>query len=181
MDKFLAMKMFMATVETQGFSAAARKMAVAISPVTRLVDALEAELGTTLFNRSTRQVSLTEAGLRYYTRAREIFEALEAADASAPTVARNRRRLASPGIAGLPGVWPMRLTGSASQWQRHADECEQAAAAAVEAFSAPGQPGADAKRHARQQILDHTLHPCKGRSHHHELQQQVTLRIDELR
>lgn len=82
MDKFLAMKMFMATVETQGFSAAARKMAVAISSVTRLVDALEAELGTTLFNRSTRQVSLTEAGLRYYTRAREIFEALEAADAS---------------------------------------------------------------------------------------------------
>lgn len=82
MDKLLAMKMFMATVEAQGFSAAARKLAVATSSVTRLVDALESELGTTLFNRSTRQVSLTEAGLRYYARAREIFEALEAADAS---------------------------------------------------------------------------------------------------
>lgn len=82
MDKLLAMKMFTATVDAQGFSAAARRLGVATSSVTRLVDALESELGTTLLNRSTRQVSLTEAGGRYYARAREIFDALEEADAS---------------------------------------------------------------------------------------------------
>lgn len=82
MDKLLAMKMFTATVDAQGFSAAARRLGVATSSVTRLVDALEAELGTTLLNRSTRQVSLTEGGARYYARAREIFDALEEADAS---------------------------------------------------------------------------------------------------
>jgi len=82
MDKLLAMQMFTATVDAQGFSAAARRLGVATSSVTRLVDALESELGTTLLNRSTRQVSLTEAGARYYARAREIFDALEEADAS---------------------------------------------------------------------------------------------------
>ncbi|MDI9776189.1 LysR family transcriptional regulator [Pseudomonas putida] len=82
MDKLLAMKMFTATVDAQGFSAAARRLGVATSSVTRLVDALESELGTTLLNRSTRQVSLTEAGARYYARARDIFDALEEADAS---------------------------------------------------------------------------------------------------
>lgn len=82
MDKLLAMKMFVATVDAQGFSAAARRLGLATSSVTRLVDALETALGTTLLNRSTRQVSLTEAGARYYERARGIFEALDEADAS---------------------------------------------------------------------------------------------------
>lgn len=82
MDKLLAMRMFTTTVDAQGFSAAARRLGVATSSVTRLVDALESELGTTLLNRSTRQVSLTEAGTRYYAQARAIFDALEEADAS---------------------------------------------------------------------------------------------------
>lgn len=82
MDKLLAMKMFVATVDAQGFSAAARRLGLATSSVTRLVDALETALGATLLNRSTRQVSLTEAGARYYERARGIFEALDEADAS---------------------------------------------------------------------------------------------------
>ncbi|MBV4533681.1 LysR family transcriptional regulator [Pseudomonas sp. SWRI107] len=81
MDKLLAIKAFMATVEAQGFSAAARRQGVATSSVTRLVDALEAQLGATLLNRSTRQVSLTEAGASYYQRARDILEALAEADA----------------------------------------------------------------------------------------------------
>lgn len=82
MDKLLAIKAFMATVEARGFSAAARKLGVATSSVSRLVDALEQELGASLFNRSTRQVSLTEAGAGYYQRARDIVEALADADAS---------------------------------------------------------------------------------------------------
>ncbi|MGG7599074.1 LysR family transcriptional regulator [Pseudomonas sp. WC1] len=82
MDKLLAIKVFMATAETGGFSAAARRLGVATSSVTRQVDALEQALGASLLNRSTRQVSLTEAGISYYQRAREILEALAEADAS---------------------------------------------------------------------------------------------------
>ncbi|MGE8499587.1 MAG: LysR family transcriptional regulator [Pseudomonas sp.] len=81
MDKLLALKLFVDTVDAKGFSAAARKAGVATSSVTRLVDALEAELGTVLLNRSTRQISLSEAGAAYYARARAILDAVAEADA----------------------------------------------------------------------------------------------------
>lgn len=81
MDKLLALKLFVDTVDAKGFSAAARKAGVATSSVTRLVDALEAELGTVLLNRSTRQISLSEAGAAYYARARAILGAVAEADA----------------------------------------------------------------------------------------------------
>jgi DNA-binding transcriptional LysR family regulator len=81
MDKLLAMKMFVGAVDAQGFSAAARTFEVATSSVTRLIDALEAELGATLLNRSTRQVTVTEAGARYYRDARRILDQIAEADA----------------------------------------------------------------------------------------------------
>ncbi|MBB3102217.1 LysR family transcriptional regulator [Azomonas macrocytogenes] len=82
MDKLLALKMFVTTVDTNGFSAAARQLGVATSSVTRMVDALECELGTALLNRSTRQVTVSEAGAAYYLNARRILEQMEEADAS---------------------------------------------------------------------------------------------------
>jgi DNA-binding transcriptional LysR family regulator len=66
MDKLLALKMFVETVDARGFSAAARQLGVATSSVTRMIDALEAELGTVLLNRSTRQVTISDAGAAYY-------------------------------------------------------------------------------------------------------------------
>lgn len=89
MDKLLAMKMFVATVDAQGFSAAARRLGLATSSVTRLVDALEASLGATLLNRSTRQVSLTEAGARYYQRARGILKHWTRRMPASPIAARS--------------------------------------------------------------------------------------------
>ena len=47
-----------------------------------MVDALEQELGTVLLNRSTRQVTFTEAGAAYYQSARQVLEYLAEADAS---------------------------------------------------------------------------------------------------
>lgn len=81
MDKLLAMRMLVETVEAKGFSAAARKLEVATSTVTRLIDSLEFELGCVLLNRSTRQISLTDAGAAYYNQARAILEAVADADA----------------------------------------------------------------------------------------------------
>ncbi|QJR80151.1 LysR family transcriptional regulator [Alteromonas pelagimontana] len=80
MDKFLALKMFVATVDAKGFSQAARNLSVAPSTITRIVDALEAELGTVLLNRSTRQVTVSEAGMTYYVNARKIIDSVLEAD-----------------------------------------------------------------------------------------------------
>lgn len=81
MDKLLALRSFVATVEAKGFSAAARRLGVATSSVTRMVDALETELGTVLLNRSTRQISVSEAGAAYYEKACSILDAVAQADA----------------------------------------------------------------------------------------------------
>jgi hypothetical protein len=60
MDKLLALKTFIEVADTAGFSRAARNLGVATSSVTRLIDLLEASLGTALLTRSTRQVVLTD-------------------------------------------------------------------------------------------------------------------------
>jgi DNA-binding transcriptional LysR family regulator len=80
MDKLQALSMFVETVRCGGYSAAARKLGVATSSVTRQVAALEAELGATLLNRTTRHSSPTLAGQAYYDKAVEILEALVEAD-----------------------------------------------------------------------------------------------------
>ncbi|GAB7532129.1 LysR family transcriptional regulator [Pseudomonas sp. 3A(2025)] len=81
MDKLLAIKLFVESVDAQGFSAAARKLGLATSSVSRAIDALENQLGATLLNRSTRQISVTDAGARYYHKARRLLEDLSEADA----------------------------------------------------------------------------------------------------
>lgn len=82
MDKLLALKMFVETVDAKGFSAAARQLGVATSSVTRMIDALEAQLGTVLLNRSTRQVTISDAGAAYYLLARKILDDMAEADAT---------------------------------------------------------------------------------------------------
>jgi len=81
MDKLLALRMFVETVDAKGFSAAARRMDLATSSVTRALDALEDSLGAVLLNRSTRLVTVTETGAAYYQQARKILDAIEEADA----------------------------------------------------------------------------------------------------
>ena len=58
--------MFAHVVEAGGFSAAARKLGVPKTTISKRVGDLEAELGVRLLNRTTRHVSLTEAGTRLY-------------------------------------------------------------------------------------------------------------------
>lgn len=80
MDRFAEMKAFCAVASVGGFSPAARNMGLATSSVTRLVDALERRLGTVLLNRSTRSVTLTDAGRTYYDESQRILDQLDAAD-----------------------------------------------------------------------------------------------------
>ena len=77
------MSAFVAVVDTEGFSSAARKLGVSPSVVTRAVTELEERLGTRLLTRTTRFVRLTEAGASYAERCRRILADLDEADSAA--------------------------------------------------------------------------------------------------
>lgn len=66
MHAFSSIPVFVAVVESGGFSAAADKMHITKSAVSKRINQLEDELGIRLLNRTTRKLSLTEAGHRYY-------------------------------------------------------------------------------------------------------------------
>ena len=65
---------FVTVVEQQSFAKAAQILNMTPSSVSRLVKALEQELGVKLLNRTTRAMSLTDAGQRYFTDCRAAFE-----------------------------------------------------------------------------------------------------------
>ena len=71
---------FVAVAETHGFSAAARKLGVNVSHISRKVAALEKELGVSLLARSTRTVRLTNAGQAYFARCQELVYGLQEAN-----------------------------------------------------------------------------------------------------
>jgi DNA-binding transcriptional LysR family regulator len=80
MDLVGAMRLFATVVNTGSFSAAARELDLNQSSISRQVNALEDRLGVTLLNRTTRRLSLTEAGQIYYERATAILAEIEDAD-----------------------------------------------------------------------------------------------------
>lgn len=91
MDKFTAMQVFAAVVDEGGFSAAARRLNMAKSAVSTTVKGLEAELGVALLNRTTRTLSLTEAGQRYKDRCDQILADVDDADREAAALTATPR------------------------------------------------------------------------------------------
>lgn len=82
MDTLSSMHTFVRAVETGSFSAVARELQTTQPTISKQVAALEERLGTRLLTRSTRTLSLTEDGERYYERALDALEAVEMAEAS---------------------------------------------------------------------------------------------------
>ena len=82
MDRFTAIQTFIKVVETESFSEAARQLGLAVSSVTRQVNSLEKMLQTQLTNRSTRSITLTLQGRKYYQKVVPILQDLEAANLS---------------------------------------------------------------------------------------------------
>jgi DNA-binding transcriptional LysR family regulator len=80
MDRFHEMNAFIAVVEAGGFSAAARRTGDSQSAISKAIGALEKRLGVVLFNRSTRSVTLTDQGQRYYDRAKPLVDEMDEAD-----------------------------------------------------------------------------------------------------
>lgn len=80
--RLAAMAVFTGVVEAESFSAAARDLGISKSAVSKQVSRLEDELGVRLLNRTTRRLSLTEAGAAYLEGCRRALAEAEAAEAA---------------------------------------------------------------------------------------------------
>ena len=72
-DVVAAMRVFTSVVEAESFAGAAEKLDLSRGMATRYVAQLEAHLGVRLLNRTTRRLSLTEAGSDYFQRASQVL------------------------------------------------------------------------------------------------------------
>ncbi|WP_178083163.1 LysR family transcriptional regulator [Pseudomonas sp. DP16D-R1] len=79
-DKLHAMAIFVRVVERGSFSAVAREMQTTQPTISKVLRALEIELSGKLIARSTRRLSLTDEGQRYYSECRQILAAVDAAE-----------------------------------------------------------------------------------------------------
>ncbi|MCR8924027.1 LysR family transcriptional regulator [Dasania sp. GY-MA-18] len=80
MNSFEGIIEFVAVAESQGFSAAAKQLGCSTSHVSRQVARLEQRLGSALFARTTRLVSLTSTGAAYYQQCKDLVVGLQQAN-----------------------------------------------------------------------------------------------------
>ncbi|WAH50767.1 LysR family transcriptional regulator [Pseudescherichia vulneris] len=80
MDKIYAMQLFVRVAELASFSRAADSLGVPKGSVSRQVQSLENHLGTQLLHRTTRRVQLTQDGMVYYERAKDLLSNLDELD-----------------------------------------------------------------------------------------------------
>lgn len=109
MQDLNAMLVFARVVEEGGFSAAAEKLALSKSAISKQVAKLEDQLGVRLLNRTTRRISLTEAGELFFVRAQEVVAAAEAAEQAATSLQdapRGTLRLNAPVSFGQRHLGP---------------------------------------------------------------------------
>ncbi len=109
MDTLQSMRIFSEVVDSGSFSAAGRKFGLAASSVSRQVGSLEDTLGARLLNRSTRKLSLTEAGRLYHERVRQILADVEDANRSVShleAIPRGMLRINGPTVFGRLHIAP---------------------------------------------------------------------------
>jgi len=81
MDRTAEMTAFVRSVDTGGFSAAARELGLTPSALSKLVTRLEDRLGARLLQRTTRRLQLTPEGEAFYLRSRRILTEIDEAEA----------------------------------------------------------------------------------------------------
>ncbi|WP_376988221.1 LysR family transcriptional regulator [Bosea sp. R86505] len=110
MDRLESMSILLEVVKAGSFSAAGRKLGVPLATVSRKISDLETFLGTRIFNRSTRQFALTEAGLTYVEACERILEELREAEkavAGEYRAPRGNLTIASPVVFGRMHLVPV--------------------------------------------------------------------------
>ncbi|RYZ59749.1 MAG: LysR family transcriptional regulator, partial [Proteobacteria bacterium] len=83
MDRLEAMTMLVKVSEAGSFSAAARALRIPLTTLSRRIADLETHVGARLLHRTTRKLTVTDAGASYLTAARRILEQVEAAEREA--------------------------------------------------------------------------------------------------
>ena len=76
-DRLQEFRVFVRAAESGSFSRAGRELGLSQPSVSRIISELEARLGVTLLLRSTRRITVTEAGSLFLNRAREILADIE--------------------------------------------------------------------------------------------------------
>jgi DNA-binding transcriptional LysR family regulator len=110
MDRLEAMSILVASVEAGSFSAAGRQLGVPLPTISRKIAELEAHLNTRLLVRTTRKLSLTEAGVAYIAACKRILEQVDEAESQAAgeyTVPRGTLTMTAPIVLGRLHVVPV--------------------------------------------------------------------------
>ncbi|KXJ57570.1 LysR substrate-binding domain-containing protein [Neptuniibacter pectenicola] len=101
---------FVAVAETESFTAASRQLSISTAQVSRQISALEKRLSTKLFYRTTRKVSITEAGGIYYQHCRQLLDGLDEAErvlTQLQNTPKGRLRLTAPTSFGESKIAPV--------------------------------------------------------------------------
>jgi DNA-binding transcriptional LysR family regulator len=107
-DRWQEMSVFVRVADCGSLSRAARELKLSQPSVSRIIGALEARLGTTLLLRTTRSISLTEAGTLYFERAKHLLAEMEEADQATRGIdsLHGVIRLAMPLMYGTRAIIP---------------------------------------------------------------------------
>ncbi|ESS74077.1 transcriptional regulator [Methyloglobulus morosus KoM1] len=89
MDKLNNMQVFCRIVELGTFASVAREMDLSAMMISKYIAQLEESLGVALLNRTTRKISLTEAGEVYYQRSKQLLDDFSELDESTSQLGRN--------------------------------------------------------------------------------------------
>lgn len=120
MDKLRAMQVFVRIVEANSFTKAAETLGLPRAALTATIKNLEAHLGTTLLQRTTRRLALTPDGAAYHAQCVQILDAVEASERTfrGAAAAQPRgtlrvdmpdavgRHVVLPHLASFAGAWP---------------------------------------------------------------------------
>jgi len=110
LDRLEAMAMLLTAVDKGSLSAAARELRIPVSTLTRRVTDLEEHLGTRLLTRTTRKLTLTDAGAAYIAAARRILDQVNDQEREATgefTAPRGELVIAAPVQFGRLHVLPI--------------------------------------------------------------------------
>jgi DNA-binding transcriptional LysR family regulator len=107
-DRLQELAVFVRAAESGSFSRAARELGLSQPSVSRIINDLEARLGVTLLLRTTRRITVTDAGTLFLDRAREILGQIEDAEDAARGIdsLRGTIRVVLPVIYGTREIIP---------------------------------------------------------------------------
>jgi DNA-binding transcriptional LysR family regulator len=108
-DRWQELRIFVRAAESGSFSRAARELRLSQPSVSRIIGELEARLGVKLLLRTTRRITVTDAGALFLDRAREILADMEDAEDAARGLdsLRGLIRLALPVVYGTRKIIPL--------------------------------------------------------------------------